>query len=100
MGPHSCYISMLVKTLNINKPPHSVSICICSAEVTSPTPKKGETKNAQKTPFLIFPPKTGSVSFLDWWSPTFMPKIRKIVGVVKAGQLSHTDIQRPSYRTF
>ena len=25
--PHSCYISMLVKTLNINKPPQSVSLC-------------------------------------------------------------------------
>ena len=28
-------------------------------------PKKGATKNAQKTPFLIFPSKTGSVTFLD-----------------------------------
>ena len=26
------------------------------------------------------------------WSPTFIPKIRKIVGVVKAGRLSKTDI--------
>ena len=31
--PHSCYISMLVKTLNINKPPQSVSICIYSAYI-------------------------------------------------------------------
>ena len=52
--PHSCFISMLVKTLNINKPPQSVSICICSADVTSPTPKKGATKNAQKKHFWFF----------------------------------------------
>ena len=28
-------------------------------------PKKGATKNAQKTPFLNFPSKTGLVTFLD-----------------------------------
>ena len=58
---HSCYISMLVKTLNINKPPQSVSIYARHIYA----PKKEATKNAQKTPFLIFPPKTGSVTFLD-----------------------------------
>ena len=88
--PHQCYISMLSKHFNLDKPPHSVSICICSADVTSPTPKKGKTKKAQKTPFLNFPSKTGSVTFLDQWSPTFIPKIRKFLGLVKAGQLLHT----------
>ena len=57
--------NMLVKHFDMDKPPHLVSICICSADVTSPTAKKGETEMPKKPHILNSPPKTGSVTFLD-----------------------------------
>ena len=59
--PHSCYISMLVKTLNINKPPQSVSICMLGIHMPL---KRGQLK-CPKTPIFDFPSKAGSVTFLD-----------------------------------
>ena len=51
------------------------------------------TLNAPKNPNFEFSWQIGLCKFSRLVAPTFMPKIRKFVGVVKAGQLSQTYIQ-------
>ena len=77
--PHSCYLSMVVKYFTLTKRPPSV----CSDKCHVINVYKGENEKCPpKKTILNFSEKSGSDTFLNYWSPTFMPKIRKFVGVV------------------